>query len=464
MRNGDAWHLATSHDSAQARELRQHRVVRPTGSPRRLLSVTDAVALIVGGVVGAGIFKTPALVAANVDSAWLFLLAWIVGGIASLVGVLCYAELATAYPQAGGDYHYLRRAFGRDIAFLFAWARMTVMQTGSIAMLAFVFGDYASQLLPLGSIGVSLYAALAVAGLTLLNLLGARQGTRTQKLLTGAKVLGVLVVVIAGLGAAPPAAHATPTQPNPQAAFGLAMIFILLTYGGWNEAAYISAELRAARRNMGRALLWGISVIAAIFLLANVAYLKGLGLAAMSQSEVVAADVMRRAAGEGGATFASLLIAVSALGAMNATIFTGARSNYAMGRDFPLFSILGRWQARANTPHHALLLQGGIALALVLLGTWTRNGFATMVDYTAPVFWCFLLLVGLSLFVLRTQETARPRPFRVPLYPLTPLIFCVICIYMVHASLAYTGPGAIVGVAVLLAGVPILLFAARPRD
>jgi basic amino acid/polyamine antiporter, APA family len=463
MRNGDGWHTVTYHNGPQTRERRKHRVGRATTSPRRLLSVTDAVALIVGGVIGAGIFKTPSLVAANAGSVGLFLFAWILGGIVSLVGVLCYAELATAYRRAGGDYQYLRRAFGRDVAFLFAWARMAVMQTGSIAMLAFVFGDYASQLLPLGSIGTSLYAASAIVGLTLLNILGARQGTRTQNVLTGAKVLGVLLVVVAGLAVVPPAADTpAPTQTS-HTAFGLAMIFVLLTYGGWSEAAYISAELRDARRNMRRSLLWGIGVIAAMFLLANVAYLQGLGLTAMSQSDVVAADVMRQAAGEGGATFVSLLIAISVLGAINATMFTGARSNYALGRDFALFSILGRWRASANTPHNALLAQGGIALALVLLGTWTRKGFATMVDYTAPVFWFFLLLVGLSLFVLRTQEMKRPRPFRVPLYPLTPLIFCVTCVYMLHSSLAYTGPGAIVGVAVLLAGVP-LLFVARPQD
>jgi basic amino acid/polyamine antiporter, APA family len=463
MRNSDGNHVATYHNRAQAREPHEHRVTRTTAAPRRMLSITDAVALIVGGVVGAGIFKAPALVAANADSVGLFLLAWILGGVASLVGVLCYAELATTYRRAGGDYQYLRRAFGRDVAFLFAWARMTVMQTGSIAMLAFVFGDYASQLLPLGPIGASLYAAAAIAGLTLLNLLGVRQGTRTQKLLTGAKIIGVLLVVVAGFAVAPPAADATSNASASHATFGLAMIFVLLTYGGWNEAAYISAELRGPRRNMVRSLLWGTGVIAVIFLLANVAYLKGLGLTAMSKSDVVAADVMRRAAGEGGATFVSLLIAVSALGAINATMFTGARSNYALGRDFALFGILGRWRAHANTPHNALLVQGGIALALVLLGTWTRNGFATMVDYTAPVFWFFLLLVGLSLFALRIQETARPRPFRVPLYPLTPMIFCATCLYMLYSSLAYTGRGAIVGVVVLLAGVP-LLCVARLRD
>jgi basic amino acid/polyamine antiporter, APA family len=242
----------------------------------------------------------------------------------------------------------------------------------------------------------------------------------------------------------------------------LTMIFVLLTYGGWNEAAYISAEIRGARHNMVRSLLWGIGIITTIFLLSNLAYLRGLGLTAMSQSEVVAAELMQQAAGEWGARFVSVLIGVSVLGAMNATIFTGARSSYALGQDFALFGFLGHWRARRNTPTNALLLQGSLALVLVLLGTWTRSGFATMVEYTAPVFWFFFLLAGLSLFVLRTQEPATPRPFRVPFYPVTPLIFCMTCVYMLHASIAYTGPGASIGVVVLLAGVPLLL-AARPR-
>jgi basic amino acid/polyamine antiporter, APA family len=195
----------------------------------------------------------------------------------------------------------------------------------------------------------------------------------------------------------------------------------------------------------------------------NLAYLKSLGLTAMSGSEVVAADVMRGVAGEAGATFVSALIAIAALGSINATTFTGARSIYALGQDYRPLGFLGRWRSGGNTPANALLMQGSLALLLVLLGAWGRNGFVTMVEYTAPVFWFFLLLAGLSVFVLRTQEPERPRSFRVPLYPLTPLIFCVTCVYMLHSSLAHTGPGAAAGVGVLLAGVP-LLFLARPHD
>lgn len=427
----------------------QKALLKPT------LSVTDATAIIVGMVVGAGIFETPAFVAANAGSANMVLLVWVLGGAMSLVGALCYAELATAFPDAGGSYHYFMRAYGPNLAFLFAWARMAVVQTGSIALLAFIFGDYAAQLLPLGSYGSFVYAVLSIVVLTGLNFMSVEQGKWTQNLLTLAKVLGLLLVIVAGLAATTAVAPA-PTESTAQGTFGRAMLLVLLTYGGWNEAAYLSAEMRHVQRNMSKALLWSIGIIVGIYLLINLAYLQGLGLAGMAGSEAVAADLMRRVAGEGGAKFISLLIAISALGATNATIFTGARTNYALGRDFPAFAFLGRWHDRANAPTNALVVQGAIALALVLLGALTRKGFETMVDYTAPVFWFFFLLSGIALFVLRWREPAALRPFRVPLYPLVPLLFCGICAYLLYSSLVFTGLGALVSVAVLAIGVPIL--------
>jgi basic amino acid/polyamine antiporter, APA family len=430
-------------------------------APKPTLSVADAVAIIVGIVIGAGIFKTPSLVAANTANELMFLLAWLLGGIISFIGALCYAELATTYPHAGGEYHFLNRSFGRDIAFLFAWARATVIQTGSIAMLGFIFGDYASQLFPLGENSPAIYAALATIVLTVLNVMGVQQGKWTQNILTAAKVLGLLLVFAVGLWKAVPS-EPIPTPDKPSSgAFGLAMIFVLLTYGGWNEAAYISAELKDVRRNMLRALMLGIGAITVIYLLVNFAYLKGLGLAAMAKSEVVAADLLRNAWGDLGAKFISVLIAISALGAMNATIFTGARTNYAWGQDFKALHLLGIWHERTSTPVNALVVQGLISLGLVALGAATRKGFSTMVDYTAPVFWFFFLLTGLSLFILRNTDAETQRPFHTPLYPLTPLLFCVFCVYMLQSSLSYTGVGALFGVAVLLAGIPVLMLVRR---
>jgi amino acid transporter len=431
-------------------------------APQRTLSLVDGVALIVGVVVGTGIFKTPSLIAANTGSDGVFFFAWILGGIISLIGALCYAELATAYPHAGGDYHFLTRAFGRNVGFLFGWARMTVIQPGSIALLAFVFGDYLSQLLP-SAFGSSLCAFMAVIGLTFMNAMGTRQGAWTQKVLTAAKVIGLFLVCLAGLAFAPSLPPAETASSPSGVSFGLAMVFVLLTFGGWNEAAYISAELHEGRRNMIRVLLWGLGTITFLYLFAGFAYIKGLGLSAMGRSEVVAADLMRRPFGESGAVIVSILIAITTLGAINGTIFTGARTNYAVGRDFKLFAFLGRWRETTNVPANALMLQGAIASGLVLLGTVTRKGFETMVDFTAPVFWLFFLLTGAALFALRVREPGVARPFKVPWYPFIPLLFCISCGYMLWSSLVYTGIGAAAGVVLLLAGA-ILLVTARVRQ
>jgi basic amino acid/polyamine antiporter, APA family len=432
------------------------------------LSIVDASAIIVGMVVGSGIFVVPALVAQNVNSEGTALFAWALGGLMSLVGALCYAELATAYPHAGGTYYYFLRAFGRDLAFFFAWGRLAIIQTGSIALLAFVFGKYAAQILPLGNFAVSVYAAIGVVVLTGLNLLSVQQGKWTQNLLTLAKVLGVLLIIVVGLTANATTTPVAPTDSSSDGTFGLAMVFVLLTYGGWNEAAYISAELKNVQRNMSKVLLWSIGIIAGIYLLINVAYLQGLGLAGMATSDAVAADLMRRSLGEGGAVFVSFLIAISALGAMNATIFTGARTNFAFGQDFRLFRFLGQWNDRAATPGNALIVQGAISLGLVGLGSLNEKGFETMVEYTAPAFWFFFLLSGICVFILRQKDPDVVRPFRVPLYPIVPILFCLTCAYLLYSSLVYTrnltlNVGTIAGVLVLLAGIPLAFWVKRQQ-
>ena len=428
--------------------------------PVPTLASKDAVGMIVGIVVGAGIFRTPSLVAANVGSDISFLLVWVAGGAISLIGALCYGELTSTYPHTGGEYHYLTRAYGKPLAFLFAWSRVSVIQTGSLALLAFVFGDYASQLVRLGEYSPSIYAALVVVTLTGLNVTGVRQGTRTQNLLTVIEIFCLFLVIVAGLILidTPAAVVSSPAPPGSYGAIGLAMVFVLLTYGGWNEAAYISAEMKG-RRDVARALILGIGIITALYLLANWAYLRGLGLSSMADSEAVAADLMQKSVGERGSQFVSILVAISAITSANATVFTGARTNYSLGLDFHLFKCLGRWRKRGNTPTNSLLVQGAIALALVLIGTLTRKGFATMVEYTAPVFWFFFFMVGLSLIILRIKDPDMERPFRAPLHPLLPVAFCASCLYMLQASIAYRGIGALAGVAVLLAGIPVFLFA-----
>jgi len=430
---------------------------RPAATPANTLSAVDVTAIVVGVVVGASVFETPAVVAESAGSSAVLFGAWLLGGGISLVGALCYAELASAYPHAGGDYHYLRRAFGEEVGFLFAWARLVVIQTGSIALLAFVFGDYATELWALGPYSSSIYAAAAVALFTLTNAVGVRVGASAQWGLTLATIGSLVVLIVVGLVWGTEPALTAPTGDGPSAgAVGGAMVFVLLTYGGWNEAAYVSGEMTNPARDMVRALVVSIGTITALYLLVNWAYLRGLGLEGMAGSEAVAAELMRTVFGNGGAQLLSLLIVVATLSSTNATIMTGARTNYALGQDFTAFEFLGDWQEGAETPLNALLVQGGIALVLVGVGATTRQGFEAMVDYTAPVFWTFFLLAGVSLFVLRRQEPEIERPFRVPLYPVTPLLFCGAAAYMLWSSLAYTGQGAMLGVGVLLAGGVVL--------
>ncbi|MHC2993153.1 amino acid permease [Pontibacter sp. HJ8] len=434
--------------------------VESEAEPRPALGMVDAIAMIVGIVVGAGIFRTPSLVAANVENPAMFVTAWVLGGLVSLIGALCYAELTTTFPHAGGDYHFLTRAFGKKLAFLFAWARMSVIQTGSIAILSFIVGDYLAQIYRIGEYSSVIYAALVVISLTGINIIGVQFGAGTQKLLTALEVLGILIVIVAGIFFAPDGngpITAVPALSGSTTSLGLAMVFVLLTFGGWNEAAYISAELRSGRRGMAIALISSIAIITLIYLLTNLSYLHVLGLGGMAQSEAVAGDLMRITFGEAGVVLIGLIVTVSALTSVNATIFTGARTNYALGRDFQVLGYLGKWNARTSSPVNAFIVQGTISLGLIGLGVLTRNGFATMVEYTAPVFWFFLLLVGIALFILRRKEPDLNRPFRVPFYPITPLIFCLTSAYLLYSSLMYTGLGALVGIGVLVAGVLLLL-------
>jgi basic amino acid/polyamine antiporter, APA family len=428
-------------------------------SPTPALSTFDAIALVVGIVIGAGIFVTPSLVAANVADPTQLIFAWAIGGAVALAGALCYAELATAYPHSGGDYHYLWRAFGRPLAFLFGWARITVIPTGSIALLAFAFGDYASAVLPLGGHSSAVWAALVVIALTVLNMVGVRYGTRTQNFLTLIEVAGLVLVIVAGLFLVAPASGVAPAPSRAEGTplVGLAMVFVMLAYGGWNEASYISAEVRGKRHNIAIALILSIAIITALYLLVNLAYVRGLGFSQMGQSHAVAADLLRAAFGPVGAYLIAGIVAVSALTSANATILLGARTGYALGRDFAPFNGLGRWHPRSNSPNTALAVQGAVALALVLLGAITRKGVETMIEFTAPVFWFFFLLAGVSLFVLRWREPHVQRPFRVPLYPLTPLVFCASSAYLLYSSVRYAGVGSLLGIGVLALGAALLL-------
>jgi amino acid transporter len=440
-----------------------------TVKPKVLLSVPDGIFLTVGMVIGVGIFKLPALVAGNTATSTVFLLAWLLGGLVSLCGALVYAELAARHPETGGEYAFLHQGLGRGAAFLFAWSRMTVIQTGAIAAVAFAFGDYASEIVRLGAKSSAVWAAVAVIALTLLNFAGTMQSKTLQKVMEVVLISALVLLALAALtsGGAPKPAAAPPAGAH--LSFGLAMIFVLFTYGGWNEAAYLAGEVRDARRNMVKILVWGIVAVTALYLLVNVGYLAALGLGGVKDSKAVAADAMRLVVGDKGALLVALVVCVSALTTMNAAIFTGARTNWALGRDYAMFRGLGSWRESGSTPANALLLQGAITLVLVAAGSATPDGFGAMVAYTAPVFWTFFLLTGVTLFVFRRRGGETPA-FRTPLFPLVPLAFLAMCAYMLWSSIDYVrnpdygpqfGSMVLAGLAVMAAGVPLYFLARR---
>ncbi|MBI2823446.1 MAG: amino acid permease [Planctomycetia bacterium] len=455
----------------------------PAGAaPRRRLSLVDTTSIIIGIIIGAGLYETTPIIADNLPGpAWLIGF-WVLGGAFALVGSLCYAELATAYPADGGDYVYLTRAFGRPAGFMFAWAQLWVIRPGSIGSMAYVFGDYATQLFRLGSHSLTIYAAGTVVAITAINVLGVREGKWTQNLLTAAKVLGLVTVIAIGIFyAAPtgegPAAEAV-AQPAaaPAAAewskLALALLLIVFTYGGWNDMAFVAAEVRDPERNIVRALLLGTAAVIAIYVGVNLALLRVLSFAGVAGREAVAAQMAEIALGEGGRKGISLLICVSTLGAINGMIFTGARIYYAMGQDHRLFARLGRWSARFDTPATSLVVQAACTLAaMVVFGALAGDGlshkpFERLVVFTTPVFWLILLATGVSLFVLRLRDGDRPRPFRVPGYPTVPLVFCGGSALIVGSSVLHAvherSSDALVGLALLaVGGVLAVALAAR---
>jgi APA family basic amino acid/polyamine antiporter len=438
----------------------------PAAVPKPALSVFDATMITVGIVIGAGIFQTPTLVASIAGTPALMIAAWLLGGALSLVGALTYAELATTYPSAGGDYTFLTRAFGRNVSFLFAWSRSTVICSGSIALIGFILGDYLSRLFGLGEYSAAAYAAIAVLALTAINFVGLHSSSRAQNALTVLEVGGVLLVALAAmtLQAEPPPPTAAETTAG-SGAFGLAMVFVLLTYGGWNEAAYVSAEVRGGPRAIVRTLLLSIGVITFVYLLFVAGVLHGLGFNALKSGNAVGVVVIERAIGPVGAQLITAIVVISALTSMNSTMIVGARSNYAVGRDWAAFAFMGRWIGERNLPAAGFVVQTAITLALIGFGALEKDGFSTLVEFTAPVFWFFFMLSGIALFILRRKEPQAVRPFKVPWYPLLPALFVLSCAYLLYSSIrhAQSENAIFVALGVMASGALVLAGISRGR-
>jgi amino acid transporter len=318
---------------------------------------------------------------------------------------------------------------------LFGWTQLTVVRPGDITVMAFAFATYIRAIHdPLAAYpGISqrLFAAIAVLVLTIINILGVAQGKWTQNLLTVAKALGLLAIV--GIAVVAPQATQAPAQTNSTFPTSLALILVLFTYGGWNEMAYVAAEVKNPRRNITRALVVGMAAVITLYLLVNGAFLYTLGYAGLAASKAVASDSISTVFPVVGSRLISALVCISALGAVNGLIFTGARISYAMGEDYRMFKALGRWNPRTGTPVWALAVQGAIAIGLIL----AFGNYLDAVLYTAAAVYAFYLGTSLSVFVLRFREPAVERPYRVTGFPLTPLIFSGVCGLLIWSSINY---------------------------
>ena len=448
------------------------------------LGLWDTVSIIVGIVIGAGIYETAPFIFQNVPNPLVGLSLWVLGGVLTLIGGLCYAELASTYPRTGGDYVYLTKAYGPWAGFLFGWTQLAVLMTGSIGMMAYIFADYAVRLWRFGPASEFVYAAASVLLLSVVNLVGLVLGRRTQNVLTALKVVALSALVIVGFFWSDGV-----TQPPPAAAaggsIGLAMILILYTYGGWNDAALVAAEVTEKKRNLPLAFILGTGVLMLVYVVVNGAYLSALGFEGARQSKAIAADVLHKPLGEFGAKAMALLVMVSALGALNGMIFTGSRIYTMLGQDYRIFGALGSWHRGRGVPVASLLTQTGVTLLLVwLVGTqsgrkvinllveaaglriesWQgHGGFDTLLRCTSPVFWTFFLMTGISLVILRVRDRDAVRPFKVPLYPVLPVIFCAMCAYMLYSAWKYAGNLIVIGLLPVVMGF-ILYWAAGRRN
>lgn len=427
-----------------------------TGYLRRL-GTWDASMIVVGGVIGSGIFRVPAAVAKQTGSATEQLVAWAIGGAIALVGALSYAELGSRRPNAGGGYVYLREAFGLIVAFVYGWNLLVVNHSGAIAAVATVFVEYLGAALGVKVANPAPWAVGTIVFLAGINWFGIRAGSLVQNILTVLKLLALAVLIATGLaagGAPAPVAAPPPLQPF---AFIAALMPVLFSYGGWYYVNDIAGEIREPQRSLPRALLLGMLLVAVCYVLANAAYLAVLGHAGLAASAAPAADVMRHVFGEAGARLIALGIAISTLGFVNISLIGAARVFQVMAADGVFFGSAAALHPRWHSPNVALLMLAGWACVLALTGT-----FDQLLNYSTVGDWIGIAAVIATLFWYRRVRATDTAPaFRVPLFPLLPALFLVVVAWVVATTVWQSPRDAGMGVLITLAGIPVYWYWTR---
>jgi basic amino acid/polyamine antiporter, APA family len=426
----------------------------------REIGILGSTAIVVGTIIGSGIFLVPHNVALQVGSVAGLYLVWIVGGALALAGALSLAELGAAMPEAGGIYVYLREAYGRLFAFLYGWGSLLVIDAGSAATLAVAFGIYSSAFIPMTPLEQKLLGATVIALLTIVNILGVRKGTAVQTIFTIAK-LGGLAVIIGCAFFLPRVAPVVPLAPLPTphttlSSFGVALVGVLWAYQGWHQLSYTAGEVKNPSWVLPRGFFLGTAIIIIVYLAANMAYLRVLPLEAMAEHQRVAATAMRWLLGPRGARFVSVLILCSIFGALNGTILTSPRVYYAMARDGVFFRTVARIHPRYRTPAVALVVLGGWSMLLALSGS-----FEELYTYVIFAMWIFSGAAIAGVIILRRRLPNLHRPYRVWGYPILPAAFIVASVAIVANTLVRKPLESFLGLALVLAGIPLYLIWSR---
>jgi APA family basic amino acid/polyamine antiporter len=444
------------------------RVDGARGLARRL-GLFDATMIVMGGIVGSGIFINPYVVARQVHTPFLILLAWVAGGAVALAGAFVYAELAARRPEVGGQYAYLREAFHPSVAFLYGWALLLVVQTGGMAAVAVTFARYFSELTgaPLPD---WVTASLTLALLTVVNCLGVRSGSNVQSLLMVLKIAAIAALVAVGVFgvASPHTLNAGPPLDRPASlellvAFGAAMTPVMFAYGGWQTASFVAGEMREPRRDLPRGLLLGVCGVILLYVLVNYACLRVLGAEDLAATTTPASAVMRAALGERGATFIALGIAVSTLGFLSQSMLTAPRVYFAMAEDGLFFRSVARLDPRTRAPVVSIALQGALAAVIAASGRYEQ-----ILNYVVSVDFIWFGLTALSLFVFRRRakeidegvasspsDTQARGGFRVPGHPFTTALFALACALIVAATVYKYPLNSVVGLAIVATGIPV---------
>lgn len=436
-------------------------IIYPAPGLKKILGRWDSIAITIGIVIGVGIFRVPAEVARYLASPGLIILAWIVGGIICLLGALCYSELSASFPQTGGNYIYLRESYGPGVGFLFGWTELLVVRTGAMAAVAFIFAQYLQSFLGLDNTPIKLIAISVIFILSFINILGLRHAKRFQNLSTLTKVLALLGIILFALlskkgSISNFSALAAPIDKGILSLFGLALIPILWTYGGWHESTFVAGETKDYKRSLPFALITGTLIITSIYIAINLVYIYLVPAREIMHTDLIASDVMQILYGAGGRKILEILVIISSLGCINGMIITGSRVTYALAKDNLVFRYMGKIDRRYSTPSRSILINAAWAAVLIIWGTFNKLLF-----FTSIVIWLFFALAVAGLFVLRYKFPHIERPFKVRGYPLVPAIFILICLALIINTLLFYPRESLFGLCLMMSGIPVFIFSQR---